>query len=90
VVKVVIEDRGPELVAEKTSDGDWSVTLGGRDARGRYLDYALADLLGVPPGQAIPVATMIVQQLPTEPDEDGESSPRGTVYGLSGRDQASQ
>jgi hypothetical protein len=75
----VLDYRGQELTAEQTSDGDWSVTLGGWDARARYLDYAMAELLGVPPGQAIPLATLIVQQLPTEPGENGESSPRGTV-----------
>lgn len=72
-MKVLIDYLGGELIAEKTEDGDWVVALGGREARARYLDYALAELLGVPPGEAIPLATRIVQQLPAESTESEAS-----------------
>jgi hypothetical protein len=63
-MKIAIEHRGQELTAEQHADGDRLVTLGDRDVRARYLDYALAELLGVPPGQAIPLATEIVRHIP--------------------------
>lgn len=52
-MRVVIDHRGHELAAEERPDGDWSVRLGHREAHGRYLDHALAELLGIPRAQAI-------------------------------------
>ncbi len=65
-MKVVLDYQGQELIAEKEEGGEWLVTLGDREARARYLDYALGELLRVPPGEAIPLAAKIVQQLPAD------------------------
>lgn len=64
--KVTLDYGGQELTAEKQADDNWLVTLGGRESRARYLDYALVELLGIPSGQAIPLATKIVEQLPPD------------------------
>jgi hypothetical protein len=71
-VRVAVDYQGEELIAEKQEDGDWLVRLGDRSARARYLDYALAELLRVPPGEAIPLATRIVEQLPADSSDERE------------------
>jgi hypothetical protein len=65
-MKVSVEYHGEDLIAENTADGDWLISLGGREARARFLDYALVELLGVRPDEAVPLATKIVQQLPAD------------------------
>jgi hypothetical protein len=61
-MKVSVEYPGEGLIAEKTGHGDWLISWGGREARARFPDYALVELLGVRPDEAIPLATTIVQQ----------------------------
>ncbi len=67
-------DRLPRQGAARL-DGDWRVRFGDREAQARFLDYALAEVLGIPSGQAIPLSTKIVRELPPEPIN--ESADRG-------------
>ena len=64
-----VDYQGEELSAEKTGEG-WRVELGGRDVEAKYLDYALAELLGVRSAHAISLAVRILQSLPTEETEE--------------------
>lgn len=49
-----IDYQGQVVSAEKTGKG-WRVELAGRDVEAKYLDYAVAELLGVRSGHAIPL-----------------------------------
>jgi hypothetical protein len=48
-----IDHLGQELSAEKTGGG-WRVELAGRAVEAAYLDQAIAELLGVRSGEAVP------------------------------------
>ena len=57
---------GDELVVADLGDG-WFVCCGDRSVRARYLDLALAELLGLPPGL---VLSLVKQILEGEPGEE--------------------
>jgi hypothetical protein len=68
--QIAVRYRGQHLTAEQARNGDWSLTVGERTTRSSYLDYAVAELLGVPSREAIALATKIVEQTAARPGAD--------------------
>ncbi len=65
-----LDYRGEDRTAEKLEDATrWSPSAAG-EAREPLARLALAELLGVPPGETIPLGTKIVEQLPSDATRD--------------------
>jgi hypothetical protein len=55
--------RASTVVALFGEDGLWHVEARGRASASLFLDYAVADVLGVPPDVAVKMASVIVRKL---------------------------
>jgi hypothetical protein len=60
--RVILRYNGDEVVATP-AEGGWCVRFRDREITSAYLEYAIADVLGVEPRRAIAVATQLIEEL---------------------------